>query len=347
LISAFNVASLVEKAQNILKRKEVSLALSDIAKDHYTKKMFKKYGLEDWFGKDILKQAITSEKLVLTAYSLELVGVKLISIEKLDTAYEILSYAAKIFEYAGVYLDLPRSYRVNLLRHAAVCYDAGGFPSNSIVMAHTVLKDIESIKEAMETIPRFLYLVNLLIYSFLARKFTHIETLYKRIMSERINVQEVIKSIKNEQEQAKEIVRLIGFLNVSQAIYDFYRFLVTGDSFSLDKSDGAIERGIRIFLDSNDSENFTLTTLLSVVMKEIQKRSVWKSIQKYFKVIQYLCTALLFVFSFAGFTLATRTQISDPYARGLLDGALLASCLTALPLTYLYLSEKEKKKRKR
>jgi len=283
LKAAFDVAFLVERAEDILKRPEVSHTLSEIAKDHYTVKLFRRYGLETWFGKDVWKEKITSEKLVLTAYSLELVGVKLVSVGKLSIASEILSHAAKIFEYTGAYLDLPKSYRVNLLRHAAVCYDVGGYPSNSIVMANEVLEDLDSIKEPMETIPRFLFLINLLIYSFLGRKFTRIETLYKAIMTEKMNVQEVIKSINNQEEQAKEIVRLMGFLETSEAIRNFYQFLVIGEPSYFEKSGEAIERSIQIFLDANDSEDFALITLLSVVMEEIQKRSVWKSIRDYFK----------------------------------------------------------------
>ena len=283
MINSFDIKPLVEKTQDILRRKEVSHTLSDIAKNHYTQKMIQKYSLETWFREDILKEKMTLEKLVLTAYSLELVGVKLISAEKLYNAYEILSHAARIFEYAGTYLDLPKSYRANLLRHAAVCYDAGGYPCNSIVMANKVLEDLESIKEPMETIPRFLFLVNHLIYSFLARKFSRVRTLYRTLMTEKINVQEVIKSIKNEQEQTREIIRLIGFLEASQAIFDFYQFLITGECLRLKKSYEAIGRAIQIFFDANDSENYALTTLLSTVMGEIEKRSVWKSIQKHFK----------------------------------------------------------------
>lgn len=283
MISTFDINPLVKKTEDILKRKVVSSTLAEIAKDHYSKKLIQKYSLEAWFGKDVVEEKITSEKLILTAYSLELVGIKLISAEKLDTAHQILSHAAKIFEYVGTYLDLPESYRANLLRHAAVCYDAGGYPNNSIVMANKVLEDLESIKVPMETIPRFLFAVNRLIYSFLARKLTSIKPLYKTIIAEKISVQEVIESTKNEQEQAKEIVWLIGYLETSEAIHDFYQFLITGRTSRLEKSHEAIERAIQLFLDANDSENFALTTLLSVVMEEIRKRSVWKSIQNYFE----------------------------------------------------------------
>jgi len=283
LKAAFDVILLVEKAESILKRPEVSNTLSEIAKDHYAKKLFRKYGLEAWFGKYVLKERITSEKLVLTAYSLELVGTKLIAAKKLPIASEILSHAAKMFEYTSTYLDLPESYRINLRRHAAVCYDVGGYPSNSIVMANKVLEELDSIREPMETIPRFLFLVNLLICSFLGRKFARIETLYKAIITEKMNVQEVIKSIDEHEEQAKEIVRLMGFLEVSEAIYNFLRFLITGAPLHLEKSSEAIQRSIQIFLDANDSENFALTTLISVIIEEIQKRSVWKSVKDYFK----------------------------------------------------------------
>jgi len=283
LKNTLDVIPLIKRTKEILKRKDVSFTLSKIAKDHYTEKLSKRYSLETWFGKDIIEEKITLEKLVLTAYSLEIVGTKLISQGNLSTAQDILAHAAKIFEYAGTYLDLPNSYRVNLLRHAAVCYDTGGYPCNSIVMANKVLEDLESTKEPMETLSRFYFMVNRLIYSFLGRKFRRIETLYKAIMTEKNDVQDVIKSIENEREQGKEIVNFIGFLEMTEAIYNFYQFLVTGKSLFLKKSHDAIEKSIQIFWDANNSENFALTSLLSVVMMEIQKRSVWKSIRKYFK----------------------------------------------------------------
>lgn len=67
----------------------------------------------------------------------------------------------------------------------------------------------------------------------------------------------------------------------------------------------------------------------------------------FLKAIQYIGTVLAFVFSFVGYTLIIRSQITDQYLLGFLDGAILGFCLTALPLTYAYLSEKEKKKKKK
>jgi hypothetical protein len=64
----------------------------------------------------------------------------------------------------------------------------------------------------------------------------------------------------------------------------------------------------------------------------------------FLKAAEYIGTVLAFVFSFTGYTMSIRPQITDLYLRGLLDGVLLSFCLTALPLTYAYLSEKEKKK---
>lgn len=281
--STFDLTPLIEKTQDVLKRKEVSLTLSKIAKDHYTERISRRYSLESWLERGLVEERMTSEKLVLTAYLLELVGVKLISAEKSNIAQQSLSHAAKIFEYTGIYLDLPNSYRVNLLRHAAVCYDTGGYPCNSIVMADKVLDDLESRKEPMETIPRFLFLTNSLIFSFLARKFTDIKSLYKSIMAEKTNVQEVIKSIESDREKTTQLVRFFGFLESAEAIYNFCQFLIAGKHSYLKKSHKAIERSIHIFLDANDSENFALTTLLSIVMNEIQKRSVWRSIKDWLK----------------------------------------------------------------
>lgn len=67
----------------------------------------------------------------------------------------------------------------------------------------------------------------------------------------------------------------------------------------------------------------------------------------FLKAAAYIGTVLAFVFSFAGYTMSIRPQITDPYLQGFLDGALLSFCFTALPLTYAYLSEKEKKKKKK
>jgi len=284
-----NLAYLVKKTEDILKRKDVTLTLSQIARDHYTKKLYKKYSLDFWFKKDGFQDLITSEKLILTAYALELAGINLISSKDFHTATLVLSHAAKIFEYTGTYLDLPRSYSINLLRHAAVCYDAGGFPSNSFVMSNKVLEDIKTIKEPMETIPRFIFKVNFLIYSFLARNFSEIDNLHKTILAEKNNVEEVIKTIKDEEEQYIEIIRFIGLLESAESIYNFYRFLLTGEISHLNESTYAIDKSIQIFLDADDSEYFTLMKLIAVIMEEIQKRSVWKLIQKYFgKNFEYM-----------------------------------------------------------
>jgi helicase len=288
LINSSEIGSLVRKTEAILKRREVYSTLADIAGEHHTQELIPRYTIENWLEKDFVKEKTLSEKLVLTAYALELVGIKLIS-SKLDTAQQVLSHAAKMFEYAGSYLDLPKLYSTNLLRHAAVCYDAGGYPCNSFVMAKRVLKELESTNKPMETIARFQFLMNLLIYSFLARKFNSMEELFQTIMAEKVSVQEVIKFIENEQEKAKEIIRLIGSLEVSDAINNFHQFLIDGEQVRLEKSCEAIDRAVQIFLDADDSENFALTTLLSAVMKEIQKRSVWRSVQKYFEQYpQYL-----------------------------------------------------------
>jgi len=65
------------------------------------------------------------------------------------------------------------------------------------------------------------------------------------------------------------------------------------------------------------------------------------------KAIQYVVTVLAFVFSFVGYTLIIRSQITDKYLLGFLDGGILIFCFTALPLSYAYLSEKQKKKKKK
>jgi hypothetical protein len=65
------------------------------------------------------------------------------------------------------------------------------------------------------------------------------------------------------------------------------------------------------------------------------------------KSVQYIITVLAFVFSFVGYTLSIRPQIKDEYLLGFLDGGILIFCFTALPLIYAYLSEKEKKKKKK
>jgi hypothetical protein len=265
-----NITTLVRKTKEIMEQREIQSTLADIYGQHHHKKMNSAYNLEYWFGKDINKEKHLSQQLVLTAYALELVGIKLIS-SKVSNSKDVLEHAAKMFEYAGSYLDISKSYQLDILRHAAVCYDAGGFPSNSIVMARKVLQELDTTSKPMETIPRFYFYLNFLIYSFLARKFSRVEKYSQTVMAERLNVQEVINSIDDEQKKNAEIVRLIGSLEISNAIYNFYQFLINGREIHHKESFEGIERAVQIFLDSDDSQNFALSTLLSAIMKEIEK----------------------------------------------------------------------------
>lgn len=66
------------------------------------------------------------------------------------------------------------------------------------------------------------------------------------------------------------------------------------------------------------------------------------------KVLFFLITVLAFVFSFIGYTIVVRPQIQNStseYTLGFIDGGIVVFCITALPLTYAYLVEKEKKKK--
>lgn len=280
---AFDIASIIKKAQAVLEREDISLALSNIAKDYYNRSLIKKENLEFWLKeREALEERAEASDLVLTAYYLELAGVKLVSYDiHVQDAYQILSYAGRLFEYIGKYLDLPSTYRMNILKHAAICYDSCGNPANCIVMANEVIEILMSEARPLEIVPRFFHYVELLILYLLSRRFHEIPQLYNMAISEKEKIQEVIKAYEKNEEQSTGLIKFLGYLEISTAISYFYQFVTEGKSHFFEKCMDALSRGVNIFLNYGDSENFGISSLLLIVVQQIHKRSIWVTLAKY------------------------------------------------------------------
>lgn len=67
-------------------------------------------------------------------------------------------------------------------------------------------------------------------------------------------------------------------------------------------------------------------------------------------ILRKLATVLAFAFSSISYLVAIRPRIYDTYGAytlGFVDGMTIAFCLTALPLAYAYLREREKRRKAR
>lgn len=277
----------MSNAKKLLQKETVVNALSSIASDYYQSKFSRQHGLGNW-----LNFETTSSNLIHTAFFLELTGVELIQIKKLkNDAQKFLEFAAQIFEYVAKYMTTSYDDKVKQFEHAAICYECSGYSGNCVVMAKTALKEL-NLKEAdrdikeQSQIDRYLVNLRALVLTLLSRDFKDLRSRIKTITDTFPLVENEIRKCRDDGEQRYAIIEFLNGRELLLATEKFSDFVVSGNRSSYDECYKAMKRCIKLAFNVDNAEEFSLMSLLQIVLQNIYDRSVWVTLTKRIRDIE-------------------------------------------------------------
>jgi len=214
------------------------------------------------------------DNLISIAFRLEYIAIRLWLDDEAKTTYyqeakRLFESAAKLFEYVVEVQPITSdTVRLDLYLHSAVCFSVGEFQANSTVLARKVFEQFtfDDNKQAQ---------VQKATFRLLLRDVLQLETSVAEITQNRDAFEgSLLDTIANLATRDNAIEDLAHFITL-EALLNFGRYLRTGQNELYNIAQSKIENSLELFKTIRDPDNYVLTQLISLLIRQIHFSSLW------------------------------------------------------------------------
>jgi len=236
------------------------------------------------FGDSLLAQveeqfhrssAINVENLISIAFRIEQIAIRLWSDIEYGTQYrqqakEAFEVAAKLFEQlAEAQVIASRRVHLDLYLHSAIDFSLGEFQANATVLARKVLERFEFGTDLHSRVLRSTFLL-------LRRTLAELEeTLSDLSQTKGLFEQTIQQGIALGELDQDGAIEEAGHFITLEAILSFAQYLRSGQNEGYEVARNKIQSALQMFNIIRDPDNFVLTQLVSLLIRQMHFSSLW------------------------------------------------------------------------
>lgn len=215
------------------------------------------------------------DDLISIAFRIEQIAIRLGTDDEYGMQYraeaeEAFEVAAKLFEQLAEAQSIPsRRVHLDLYLHSAVDFSLGEFQANATVLARKVLKRFEFDTDGHSRVLRSTFLLLLRNLTDLEEELSDLgqaKTIIEETIQQRVALGEL-----NGDWALEEVAHFITL----EAILNFARYLRTGQDERYEVARSKVGSSLQIFNAIRDPDNFVLTQLISLLIRQMHFSSLW------------------------------------------------------------------------
>jgi helicase len=218
------------------------------------------------------------DDLISIAFHIEQIAIRLWTGDEYGVQYrtqakEAFEIAAKLFEQLAEAESIPsRRVHLDLYVHSAVDFSLGEFQANATVLARKVLEHFSFDTDGHSRVLRSAFLL-------LMRNPTDLEEELSDLGETRATVEETVQQrvALGELDRNGALEEIAHFITV-EAILNFARYLRTGQDDLYGVARSKIGSSLQIFNTIRDPDNFVLTQLISLLIRQMHFSSLWRQL---------------------------------------------------------------------
>lgn len=215
------------------------------------------------------------DDLISVAFRIEQIAIRLLGDERQEVRHreqtrEAFEVAAKLFEQLAEAESIPsRRVHLELYLHSAVDFSLGEFQANAMVLARKVLERFRFDVDRHSQVLRSAFLLLLRDVAQLDDELLDLGQM--KASTEETLQHEASRGELDEDWATEEIAHLITL----EAILNFAAYLRTGQVERYTVARSKIENSLQLFNAIRDPDNFVLTQLISLLMRQMRFSSLW------------------------------------------------------------------------
>lgn len=215
------------------------------------------------------------DDLISIAFHIEQIAIRLWTddengMQYREQAKEAFEVAAKLFEQLAEAQYIPsRRVHLDLYLHSAVDFSLGEFQANATVLARKVLNRFEFDTDGHSRVLRSTFLL-------LMRNLTDLEEELSDLGQTKATVEETVQQrvASGEMDRDGAMEEIAHFITL-EAILNFARYLRAGQDERYEVARNKIGHSLQIFNIIRDPDNFVLTQLISLLIRQMHFSSLW------------------------------------------------------------------------
>ncbi len=218
------------------------------------------------------------DNLISIAFLIEQIAIRLWTDDEHGKQYrnqakEAFETAAKLFEQLAETQSIPsRRVHLDLYLHSAVDFSLGEFQANAAVLAHKVLNRFTFDTDTHSRVLRSTFLL-------LMRNIADLEQELSNLgQTKVVVVKSVQQRVASGELDRKGAMEEIAHFITLEAILSFARYLRTGRDERYETARSKIESSLQIFNAIRDPDNFVLTQLISLLIRQMHFSSLWRQL---------------------------------------------------------------------
>lgn len=215
------------------------------------------------------------DDLISIAFRIEQIAIRLWTDDEYGVQYraqarEAFEKAAKLFEQLAEAQSIPsRRVHLDLYLHSAVNFSLGEFQANAAVLAKKVLQRFEFNTDGHSRVLKSTFLL-------LLRNLTNLENELSDLGQAKATVEKTIQKdvasgVLNRDGALEEIAHFVTL----EAIFNFAQYLRAGRDGHYEVARSKIGHSLEIFKAIRDPDNFVLTQLIALLIRQMHLSSLW------------------------------------------------------------------------
>jgi helicase len=221
------------------------------------------------------RAATNVDDLISIAFRIEQIAIRLWTDDEYGTQYreqakQVFEIAAKLFEQLAEAESIPsRRVHLDLYLHSAIDFSLGEFQANAVVLARKVLERFRFDTDGHSRVLRSTFLL-------LLRDLARLEEELSNLDQTRTIIEETIQRrvASGELDRDWAMEEAAHFITL-EAILNFARYLRAGQDEHYAVASSKIGNSLQIFNAIRDPDNFVLTQLISLLVRQMHFSSLW------------------------------------------------------------------------